>query len=107
MPGESPGRDWDALLEPTPYYRQRAADQAARRHLWRRRAWRAFVTLVIAGVFVGWLVLAPLVLPIPYIGALLWWVVLLPAMLTITVIAVRRLELVIRPSSERELDSES
>ncbi len=107
MPGESPGRDWDALLEPTPYYRQRAAEQAARRLLWRRRAWRAFVTLVIVGVFVGWFALMPLMLRIPYIGDLLWWIVLLPAMLTVTVIAVRRLELLIRPSSERELDSES
>jgi len=108
MSEESPGRDWDALLNPTPlaYHQRRAAEHARARALWRTRAWSAFCAVVIVGIFIGWFALLPQLHQVPVVGDLIWFVVLLPSMCFVAYLILRRLERLVLPSAERELHLE-
>jgi membrane-bound metal-dependent hydrolase YbcI (DUF457 family) len=113
MPGESPGRNWDALLQPPPesFVDAIAAARARHQRKMRSRAWTAFVYVFLALTFVGWLLLMPFALNPPVLWAWLtgsvWLVVLLPAMIFASVVILRRLERLVLPSAERELEGES
>jgi hypothetical protein len=95
MPGESPGRDWDALLRPPT-----VADAVRDAHTLKRarlihRLWTGFVWIVIGLALLGWLSVWPWVLraPAPWGWLLgLGWPVSLGVILFIVVVILRRLE---------------
>ena len=111
MPGESPGRDWDALLNPPSIWDVRRAEQAHKAMRRRQRIWSAFVIIVIAAVFLGWLSLLPWVLHVPepwnWVTIFGWALVLLPGLIFIAVVILRWLERRVLPATDRELAAES
>jgi hypothetical protein len=114
MPGESPQRDWNALLAPPPesFVEAVAAAQARHQRKMRARAWSWFAYVIIGLTFIGWLALAPYFVRSreaawQWLTSLIWFVVLLPAMLFIIALILRRLERLVLPSAERELAGES
>jgi hypothetical protein len=104
MPGESPGRDWDALLEPKPETLSEAL--AASRHKKRMRLWAVILVIVLGLWGLAWLAALPYALLIPHVGFLVWVLSPLP-MLFIMVPLLRRLERLVVPQAERELELES
>lgn len=103
MPGESPGRDWDALLTP-PYSLDEVLAAAKARHHRRRkqRIWKVFTLVVIGIVFVAWCVLCWNAISLPGIVLAVAFFSL-PLMLFATGVFLRWLENIFFPSTEREL----
>jgi len=95
MPGESPGRDWDALLRPPSVFDQLRDERALKRGKRVSQFWTVFVWIVIGVTMLGWLSLLPWALrvPDPWIWlSLAGWLILLGVMLFIVVFILRRLE---------------
>jgi hypothetical protein len=107
MPGESPGRDWDALLSAPPpnVFQRRAAERAEHRRKWRMRWWKAACVAALAAVTWLWLMRGSIALLIPHVGFFVWMAEY-PLLIAIVVIVLRRLERLVIPSAYRELEGE-
>jgi hypothetical protein len=108
MPGESPGRNWDALLRPPTDFDRFRDEQTLARGKRIERLWSIFTAVAIGLAFLGWLALMPLALktPAPW-GWLtgLVWLFSLGGILFIVVVILRRLERLL-PREFRALEGE-
>jgi hypothetical protein len=111
MPGESPRRDWDALLTPPPqtFAQVITAAQERRRRKMRLRAWSVFAYIVVGATFVAWFLQIGYVLSVPppwAWAAIPGWLLELPLLCFLEYLILRRLERLLLPPADRELSEE-